>query len=314
VGIKYPPGLLPILVSPYEAYYYIFLESNHPLELANVTFTFGVNRTWMTSKRHDTSSIALQRLVGNWVVLPTQFIGENDGYFVYSSTSPGLSWFAITGRYPIPTPLPEPEFTVESPNVTVRQGNKTITRIATGSIPGYSNSVEFTADTPPGMTVQFVPGFGTLGSETDVIITVENSTETGTYSIPITAKLLGLDKSSTFNLGVFVRPSAEGCPSPVLNNTYGICTFVDGQYFVGKQVNTIYVCSNETNFTWIQQMQEIGCPIPEHIIPAFVAIVCVIALAIFLYVNRYKIYRMFGHTTLSRGIPIQPQSVDNSGE
>jgi len=85
---------------------------------ANVAVTakieFKVNKSWITENNLNETTIKLNRYDGNWTVLPTSKLSEDEVSFYFEAKTSGFSLFAISGEKKIgisPTPTPEFEET-----------------------------------------------------------------------------------------------------------------------------------------------------------------------------------------------------------
>lgn len=67
-------------------------------ELNKATLEFKVPMKWLSQKGYSFDDIIMLRYNEEnqqWEQLPTEFIGEENGYYLYRATTPGFSWFAI---------------------------------------------------------------------------------------------------------------------------------------------------------------------------------------------------------------------------
>jgi PGF-pre-PGF domain-containing protein len=80
----------------------IFVDTSLPPEvLGNSKVNFKVDKSWVNGKDINTSTIVLCRYYsGNWGQLATEMTGEDEGYFYFTSESPGFSQFAISSIVP----------------------------------------------------------------------------------------------------------------------------------------------------------------------------------------------------------------------
>ena len=85
---------------------------------ATVTVTakieFKVNKSWITDNNINETAIKLNRYNGNWTVLHTSELSEDEVYFYFEAETAGFSLFAISGAKKVgasPTPIPEFEET-----------------------------------------------------------------------------------------------------------------------------------------------------------------------------------------------------------
>jgi PGF-pre-PGF domain-containing protein len=73
-----------------------FGESNN---IEDAVVNFKVEKTWITDKNIEQSSITLNRYNDNkWNQLPTDLTNEDDSYLYFTAKTPGFSPFAITGK------------------------------------------------------------------------------------------------------------------------------------------------------------------------------------------------------------------------
>jgi len=108
-----PPAL--VENAPDIAYRYLTIIAENIIDpwTENVRISFRVEKTWVASQDIDKDTVTLYRyrcdpLAVGWQSLPTTRSGEDDTYFYYLATSPGLSVFAITGERVTPPPPPPP--------------------------------------------------------------------------------------------------------------------------------------------------------------------------------------------------------------
>ena len=86
-------------------------------DVGNVTVTFGVDAERLDNANLDPEDVALYRYSeGSWHELPTELVSKEDGQYVYSAVSPGLSEFAAGAKQPS---FEVPTATVETDAVTV---------------------------------------------------------------------------------------------------------------------------------------------------------------------------------------------------
>jgi hypothetical protein len=77
-------------------------HTNPDTDIESVTFRFRVRKGYADGRGLDTGAIALYRDgPDGWTRLPTRLVGENGGYHVFESTSPGLSLFTIGSTEPV---------------------------------------------------------------------------------------------------------------------------------------------------------------------------------------------------------------------
>ncbi len=105
----------------------IFKANIEDTDMRTVTLKFAVPKTWLANL--DPLSIVLKRYVnGVWAALPTSKTSETSTEVVYTSTSPGLSVFAIVSE-PVTAPPPSTTSNETVANVT---SNITSTTTQTG--------------------------------------------------------------------------------------------------------------------------------------------------------------------------------------
>ncbi len=85
-----PPGRV-------QGYLNITTTANRS-RLSRVTVGFSVERSWIERGGIDNTTIQLMRLEGNWTGLSTTLMGSDNTSLKFTAVSPGLSWFAVTGR------------------------------------------------------------------------------------------------------------------------------------------------------------------------------------------------------------------------
>jgi PGF-pre-PGF domain-containing protein len=67
-------------------------------EISRATLEFRVDKNWLSKSDYAFDDVVLLKYnedTGNWEQLPTEFIGEENGYYLYRATTPAFSWFAI---------------------------------------------------------------------------------------------------------------------------------------------------------------------------------------------------------------------------
>jgi immune inhibitor A len=120
VGVQTVTRPPQIAVAPHVPYHYLNITTNiAAANIANVTFDFAVPRSWIDDNNIDPDTVVLSRwTAGTWEELPTEKINETAEEILYAATSPGLSYFAISGQRIVvappappvecPEPVPEP--------------------------------------------------------------------------------------------------------------------------------------------------------------------------------------------------------------
>lgn len=76
----------------------ITMENMTNEKLNNITFQIAVDKSWVTSNNIDSTTVALYRYTTDWDKLTTTRLYELTDSISYEATSPGLSYFAITGK------------------------------------------------------------------------------------------------------------------------------------------------------------------------------------------------------------------------
>jgi PGF-pre-PGF domain-containing protein len=116
------PGEIAI-VAPGAIYRYLeIIEENiTDNDIGSVTITFKVEKSWIEGENIDENTITLKRYNpenGGWVSLPTAKVSEDATYVYFSATSPGLSYFAVSGTTMTPAPA---AFTVSALTISPSQ-------------------------------------------------------------------------------------------------------------------------------------------------------------------------------------------------
>ena len=116
------PGEIAI-VAPGAIYRYLeIIEENiTDNDIGSVTITFKVEKSWIEGENIDENTITLKRYNpenGGWVSLPTVKVSEDATYVYFSATSPGLSYFAVSGTTMTPAPA---AFTVSALTISPSQ-------------------------------------------------------------------------------------------------------------------------------------------------------------------------------------------------
>ena len=89
---------------------YQYLEINHTNlkeeDVRNSKIKFRVNKSWTTEKYINISTMKLSRYHNNtWNDLSTEFLGEDQEYYIYEAETPGFSVFAIKGNIRFDAPI-----------------------------------------------------------------------------------------------------------------------------------------------------------------------------------------------------------------
>jgi len=84
-----------------NVYHYMEISTNNLDEenIQNIIINFKVNKTWMEQNSIDKSTVLLNRWADSqWNELETSILDEDDDYVYYEATSPGFSYFTISGQ------------------------------------------------------------------------------------------------------------------------------------------------------------------------------------------------------------------------
>lgn len=85
----------------------------NPSAISQATITFAVSKSWLTSHNLGTSDVVLARNTnGNWVDLPTTFDSQSGDICYFTATTPGFSYFAVTGKAAAATSTPTTTSTI----------------------------------------------------------------------------------------------------------------------------------------------------------------------------------------------------------
>ena len=111
------------IIAPGAIYRYLeIIEENiTDNDIGSVTITFKVEKSWIEGENIDENTITLKRYNpenGGWVSLPTAKVSEDATYVYFSATSPGLSYFAVSGTTMTPAPA---AFTVSALTISPSQ-------------------------------------------------------------------------------------------------------------------------------------------------------------------------------------------------
>jgi len=81
---------------------YHYLDISHEnitdADVNKTVIKFGIDKTWLTQNNISRSGVRLYRWDGSWAELTTTSAGETTDEALFSADSPGLSYFAITGK------------------------------------------------------------------------------------------------------------------------------------------------------------------------------------------------------------------------
>lgn len=93
-------------------------------EVGSVTATFSVDALGLEEADIDPANVALYRYTdGTWNELPTDFLGQEDGRYVFAADSPGLSEFAAGAKRPsfeVPTATVATDVVAVGDDVAIR--------------------------------------------------------------------------------------------------------------------------------------------------------------------------------------------------
>jgi PGF-pre-PGF domain-containing protein len=155
-------------------------------DIGSVTITFKVEKAWITAQGIDENTITLKRYNpenGGWVSLPTAKVSEDATYVYFSATSPGLSYFAVSGTAMTPAPA---AFTVSALTISPSQVSVgedvsiSVTVTNTGDLAGtYTVTLEING------IVENTENVTLAGGATRVVtFTISEDTE-GTYNVDV---------------------------------------------------------------------------------------------------------------------------------
>jgi PGF-pre-PGF domain-containing protein len=181
------PGEIAI-AAPGAIYRYleIIKENITDNDIGSVTITFKVEKAWIEGENIDENTITLKRYNpenGGWVSLPTAKVSEDATYVYFSATSPGLSYFAVSGTAMTPAPA---AFTVSALTISPSQ-------VSVGEEVSISVTVKNTGDLAGTCTVTLkingivedTENVTLAGGATRVVtFTISEDTE-GTYNINV---------------------------------------------------------------------------------------------------------------------------------
>ncbi len=92
------PTSIPIPQEKVFKYFKINITNLSYSSIDNATITFKVTKSWITENYFSPESIKLQRYDSTWEPLKTTLNSEDADSYEYTSTTPGFSYFAITGN------------------------------------------------------------------------------------------------------------------------------------------------------------------------------------------------------------------------
>lgn len=86
-----------------NALYYIDLTTDVAENIDKATIRFRIPKKWISENNIDPATMRLWRYTNNqWVELPTQAVGEEENFYIYSAETTGFSIFAVTGSHAVP--------------------------------------------------------------------------------------------------------------------------------------------------------------------------------------------------------------------
>jgi PGF-pre-PGF domain-containing protein len=118
------PAGAPVLQNVYS-YVSVVKQNINDQDISSATIKFKVEKTWVTQKGIDSSTIALYRYSNSvWNKLETSKLSEDSTYYYFQAKTPGFSYFAISGAQAsavttTTTTLPGATTTVPSATTTV---------------------------------------------------------------------------------------------------------------------------------------------------------------------------------------------------
>ena len=96
-----------------NAYQYFSVNATNLGALQSAEIRFTVNKSWVDFNEYDKGKVTLNRFSNGWMALPTLLTIENSTHLEYVSTTPGFSYFAVTGAAtPVTNTEPEAEMPV----------------------------------------------------------------------------------------------------------------------------------------------------------------------------------------------------------
>jgi hypothetical protein len=136
-----------------------YLKVSHTLpdtEIENVTFQFRVKKAYLNDRAVGPGSVSVYRdEAAGWTEFDAEKIGENDRFYLYEATTPGLSLFTIGSTQPV----------IETQDASLRNSS-----VMTGE---------------PAVVDATVRNFGSVDGTTTVTLTADGSTVgTTTVSVP----------------------------------------------------------------------------------------------------------------------------------
>jgi len=181
------PGEIAI-AAPGAIYRYleIIKENITDNDISSVTITFKVEKSWIEGENIDENTITLKRYNpenGGWISLPTAKVSEDATYVYFSATSPGLSYFAVSGTAMTPAPA---AFTVSSLTISPSQ-------VSVGEEVSISVMVKNTGGTVGTCTVTLkingavkaIENVTLAGGATELVVFAVAEDKEGTYSVEV---------------------------------------------------------------------------------------------------------------------------------
>jgi len=167
-------------------YLNIIKENITDNDIGSVTITFKVEKSWIEGENIDENTITLKRYNpenGGWVSLPTVKVSEDATYVYFSATSPGLSYFAVSGTAMTPAPA---AFTVSSLTISPSQ-------VSVGEEVSISVTVTNTGDLAGTYTVTLkingivenTENVTLAGGATELVVFTVAGNKEGTYSVEV---------------------------------------------------------------------------------------------------------------------------------
>jgi PGF-pre-PGF domain-containing protein len=187
------PGEIAI-AAPGAIYRYLEIieENTTDNDIGSVTITFKVEKSWIEGENIDENTITLKRYNpenGGWVSLPTAKVSEDATHVYFSATSPGLSYFAVSGTAMTPAPA---TFTVSALTISPSQ-------VSVGEEVSISVTVTNTGDLAGTYTVTL--------KINGIVENTENVTLAGGATMVVTFTI-SEDIEGTYNVEVGVQTGA----------------------------------------------------------------------------------------------------------
>jgi hypothetical protein len=162
------------------------VENLSDAQIESVTIRFRVEKAWILRENINENTITLKRYNpenGEWVSLPTAKVDEDATYVYFSATSPGLSYFAVSGTAILPAPA---AFTVSSLNINPSQ-------VSVGEEVSISVTVKNTGGTVGTCTVTLkingavkaIENVTLAGGATELVVFTVAGDKEGTYSVEV---------------------------------------------------------------------------------------------------------------------------------